>query len=137
VLDLGAPLTGSRWEELMALWDGGLTDLASLTVRLRARPASIVRTLQAAGRLSEHVSAEQLVYARYFRGVLRLETTELVEDSVTRLERLWQYFGRLDDQTGLHQVMVLALTGFNRLRWGGRGKQAERFWRFLEGRAGR
>jgi hypothetical protein len=136
VLGTEEALPADKRAELLRLWRSeGQRDLASLTVLLRARPASIVRALQEEGELSETVSAEQLVYARYFRGVLRTDNRRWVVDTIIRLQRLWMYFERLGDRTGQHQVMVMALTGFNRLRWAGRTEEAELFWTFLKGKA--
>jgi hypothetical protein len=118
-------------DQIIALYDEGITDIADLVRRVAARPSYVAQVLEHAGYKLGYSGNIQTVYARFFRNVLHLETVAEAEKSCKQLTRLHDYFERLGDREGQHQSMVVALTGRNRARWAGHGEVAEIFGQWL------
>lgn len=136
----GAPETTetrSKKEQILALYEGGVSDIAEIVRQVTARPSYVAQVLQSAGHLTGYfdlyttTAREQNVYTRFFRNVLSFKTVEAARDSVRKLDRLYNYFERLGDRAGQHQAMVLALTGKNRARWSGKTEEAAVFSEWL------
>jgi hypothetical protein len=129
--------TRSKKEQILALYEGGMTDIAQIVRRVAARPSYVAQVLQGAGLISGYfdlyttTAREQNVYSRFFRNVLSFKTTEAARESVQKIDRLYNYFERLGDRAGQHQAMVLALTGKNRARWSGKQEESEVFSEWL------
>jgi hypothetical protein len=129
--------TRSKKEQILALYESGMTDIAQIVRRVTARPSYVAQVLQGAGLISGYfdlyttTAREQNVYSRFFRNVLSFKTVEASRESVQKIERLYNYFERLGDRAGQHQAMVLALTGKNRARWSGKQEEAEVFSEWL------
>jgi hypothetical protein len=127
----------SKKDEILDLYDAGVTDVAEIVRKVRARPSYVAQVLQAAGRLTGYfdlyttTGAEQNVYTRFFRNVLSFKSVEAARESVERIDRLYNYFERLGDRAGQHQAMVIALTGKNRARWSGKAEEAKIFSEWL------
>src|SRR3712207_6600121 len=127
----------SKKERILALYEGGTTDIAEIVRQVAARPSYVAQVLQAAGHLTRYfdlyttTGLEQNVYTRFFRHVLQFRTVEPARESVTKIDRLYNYFERLGDRAGQHQAMVLALTGKNRARWSGKHDEAQIFSEWL------
>jgi hypothetical protein len=127
----------SKKEQILALYERGMTDIAQIVRRVAARPSYVAQVLQSAGLISGYfdlyttTAREQNVYSRFFRNVLSFKTTEAARESVQRIDRLYNYFERLGDRAGQHQAMVLALTGKNRARWSGKQEESEVFSEWL------
>lgn len=129
--------TRSKKEQILALYEGGMTDIAQIVRRVAARPSYVAQVLQGAGLISGYfdlyttTAREQNVYSRFFRNVLSFKTIEAARESVQKIDRLFNYFERLGDRAGQHQAMVLALTGKNRARWSGKQEESEIFSEWL------
>ncbi|HEX8494500.1 MAG TPA: hypothetical protein VF658_16770 [Pyrinomonadaceae bacterium] len=129
--------TRSKKEQILALYESGMTDIAQIVRRVAARPSYVAQVLQGAGLISGYfdlyttTAREQNVYSRFFRNVLSFKTVEAARESVQKIERLYNYFERLGDRAGQHQAMVLALTGKNRARWSGKQEESEIFSEWL------
>lgn len=129
--------TRSKKEQILALYENGVTDIAEIVRQVTARPSYVAQVLQSAGHLSGYfdlyttTAREQNVYTRFFRNVLSFRTVEAARESVLKLDRLYNYFERLGDRAGQHQAMVLALTGKNRARWSGKTEEAAIFSEWL------
>jgi hypothetical protein len=129
----------SKKDQIMALFQSGLTDIAQIARHVAARPSYIGQVLQAAGFIAGYcdlyttTGREQNIYSRFFRNVLSFRTVEAARESVEKIDQLYNYFERLGDRAGQHQAMVLALTGKNRARWSGKPKQSEIFSEWLAG----
>ena len=129
--------TRSKKEQILALYESGMTDIAQIVRRVTARPSYVAQVLQGAGLISGYfdlyttTAREQNVYSRFFRNVLSFKTVEASRESVARIDRLYNYFERLGDRAGQHQAMVLALTGKNRARWSGKQEESEVFSEWL------
>jgi len=127
----------SKKERILALYEGGTTDIAEIVRQVAARPSYVAQVLQAAGHLTGYfdlyttTGLEQNVYTRFFRNVLQFRTVEAARESVKKIDRLYNYFERLGDRAGQHQAMVLALTGKNRARWSGKHDEAQVFSEWL------
>ena len=127
----------SKKERILALYEGGTTDIAEIVRQVSARPSYVAQVLQAAGHLTGYfdlyttTGLEQNVYTRFFRNVLQFRTVEAAREAVKKIDRLYNYFERLGDRAGQHQAMVLALTGKNRARWSGKHDEAQVFSEWL------
>ncbi|MBD0325050.1 MAG: hypothetical protein ICV68_01385 [Pyrinomonadaceae bacterium] len=129
--------TRSKKEQILALYESGISDIAQIVRRVAARPSYVAQVLQSAGLISGYfdlyttTAREQNVYSRFFRNVLSFKTIEAARESVQKIDRLYNYFERLGDRAGQHQAMVLALTGKNRARWSGKQEESEVFSEWL------
>ena len=127
----------SKKEQIIALYESGVTDVAQIVRRVAARPSYVAQVLQNAGLISGYfdlyttTAREQNIYSRFFRNVLSFKTVEAARESVKRIDRLFNYFERLGDRAGQHQAMVLALTGKNRARWSGKEEESKIFSEWL------
>ena len=127
----------SKKDEILDLYESGVTDVAEIVRKVRARPSYVAQVLQSAGYLSGYfdlyttTGAEQNVYTRFFRNVLSFKSVEAARESVQKIDRLYNYFERLGDRAGQHQAMVIALTGKNRARWSGKPEEAKIFSEWL------
>lgn len=127
----------SKKEQILGLYEAGTTDIAEIVRRIKARPSYVAQVLQTAGHLDGYfdlyttTGREQNVYTRFFRNVLHFRNVEAARESVTRIDRLFNYFERLGDRAGQHQAMVLALTGKNRARWSGKTEESQVFSEWL------
>jgi hypothetical protein len=127
----------SKKEQIVALYESGVTDIAQIVRKIAARPSYVAQVLQSAGLITGYfdlyttTAREQNVYSRFFRNVLSFKTVGAARESVSRIDRLYNYFERLGDRAGQHQAMVLALTGKNRARWSGKQEESEIFSEWL------
>ncbi|MEP6637556.1 MAG: hypothetical protein ABJB97_12590 [Acidobacteriota bacterium] len=127
----------SKKEQIVALYESGMTDIAQIVRKTAARPSYVAQVLQSAGLITGYfdlyttTAREQNIYSRFFRNVLSFKTIEASRESVKRIDRLYNYFERLGDRAGQHQAMVLALTGKNRARWSGKQEESEVFSEWL------
>ncbi len=127
----------SKKEQILALYEGGVTDIARIVREVAARPSYVAQVLQSAGHLSGYfdlyttTAREQNVYTRFFRNVLAFRSVAAARESVQKIDRLYNYFERLGDRAGQHQAMVVALTGKNRARWSGKTEEAALFNEWL------
>src|SRR5215210_6154450 len=123
----------TKKEQIVSLFESGTRDIAEIVRRVKARPSYVAQVLQHAGHLDGYfdlyttTGREQNVYTRYFRNVLHFRNVEAARESVTRIDRLYNYFERLGDRAGQHQAMILALTGKNRARWSGKTEESQVF----------
>lgn len=127
----------TKKEQIVSLFESGTRDIAEIVRRVKARPSYVAQVLQQAGHLDGYfdlyttTGREQNVYTRYFRNVLHFRNVEAARESVTRIDRLYNYFERLGDRAGQHQAMILALTGKNRARWSGKAEESQVFSEWL------
>jgi 5'-deoxynucleotidase YfbR-like HD superfamily hydrolase len=127
----------TKKEQILALYERGVTDVARIVRQVAARPSYVAQVLQQAGYLTGYfdlyttTAREQNIYSRFFRNVLSFKTVEAAKESVERIDRLYNYFERLGDRAGQHQACVIALTGKNRARWSGKTEEAQIFSEWL------
>jgi hypothetical protein len=127
----------SKKEQIISLYESGVTDIAQIVRKVAARPSYVAQVLQTSGLITGYfdlyttTAREQNVYTRFFKNVLDFKTVERSRESVKRIGRLYDYFERLGDRAGQHQAMILALTGKNRARWSGKIEESEVFSEWL------
>jgi len=127
----------SKKEQIIALYESGVTDVAQIVRQVAARPTYVAQVLQNAGLMTGYfdlyttTARDQNVYSRFFRNVLAFRDVEAARESVKKIDRLYNYFERLGDRAGQHQAQVIALTGKNRARWSGKQEEAEVFSEWL------
>lgn len=127
----------TKKQQIIALYESGVTDIAEIVRRMTVRPSYVAQVLQAAGHLTGYfdlyttTAREQNVYSRFFRNALSFKTVEAARESVKKIDRLYNYFERLGDRAGQHQACVIALTGKNRARWSGKHEAAQVFSEWL------
>jgi hypothetical protein len=127
------PRTLSKKEHILAAYRSGMTDIAELVSETGSRPSYIAQVLQQAGLLTGYfdlytnTSREQNFYSKFFRNVLAFKNAQAAQESIRRIDRLYNYFERIGDRAGQHHAMVLALMGKNRARWSGKREAAKIF----------
>jgi len=131
----------TKKRRILELYDGGTTDVAEIVMRTATRPSYVGQVLRQERGLayfdlytsgSDGGQAAN-VYARFFRKVLSFKNVEAARESVARIDRLYNYFGRLGDRAGQHEAMALALKGLNRARFSKKLDEAQVFFEFLVG----
>lgn len=137
-IDSGSAPSILKKDQIIALYESGVTDIAEIVRNVYALPSYVAQVLQTAGLIQGYfdlyiTSSEHNVYSRFFKNVLRFKTVEDAEESCKKLSRLYDYFERLGDRAGQHQACVLALTGKNRARWSGKQEVSEIFNIWLNG----
>lgn len=127
----------TKKEQILQLYQDGIVDVAELAYLVDAQSSYVANVLSNAGLLKGYfdlytsTANEQNVYSRYFRNVLAFKDTEAARQSVEKIDRIYKHFERLGDRAGQHHAMVLALTGMNRARWGGKLEEAQIFHDWL------
>ena len=127
----------TKKDQILDLHARGVTNIAELAREMGVKPSYVASVLQKAGRLQGYfdlyttTALDQNIYARFFRNVLSFKTLEAAQESVSKIERLYNYFERLGDRAGQHQAMIVALTGKNRARWSGKHNEAQVFAEWL------
>lgn len=127
----------SKKDQIIELYESGVTDIAQIVQRVRARPSYVAQVLQNAGLITGYfdlytsTDSEHNVYGRFFRNVLSFKTIEDAEESCVKLSRLYDYFERLGDRAGQHHACIVALTGRNRAKWSGKMGVSEVFSEWL------
>ncbi len=88
----------SKKEQIIALYESGTTDVAQIVRKVAARPSYVAQVLQGAGKITGYfdlyttTAREQNVYSRFFRNVLSFKTVEAAQESVQKIDRLFNYF---------------------------------------------
>jgi hypothetical protein len=129
----------SKKERILALFDGGVSDIAEIVMRTSARPSYVGQVLRANRGVpyfdlytsSSDGGQQQNVYYTFAKGILSFKTVEAARESVVKIDRLYHYFERLGDRAGQHEMMALALKGLNRARFSGKEKEGSEFLRWL------
>lgn len=123
----------SKKEQILQLYQDGITDVAEIAYLVQAQPSYIAEVLRQADLLTGYfdlytsTASEQNVYSRYFRNLLAFKNVEAARQSIEKIDRLYAYFERIGDRAGQHHAMLLALTGKNRARWSGKLEEAKIF----------
>ena len=131
----------SKKKRILELYDGGMTDVAEIVMTTHVRPSYVGQVLRKERGLayfdlytsgSDDGEAAN-VYTRFFKKVLAFRDVAAARESVLKISRLYDYFGRLGDRAGQHEAMVLALKGLNRARFIKKYDEAQIFFEFLVG----
>jgi hypothetical protein len=103
---------------------------------LRTDPAYVANSLIGAGTIPAYTdlytsTGTQNPYAAALAGVLRFRDIEATRECLLRMEEMYQRYAQARDRRGMHQVHVLALTGYNRAMGIGKLEQARLFRQWL------
>lgn len=131
----------SKKKRILELWDGGMKDVAEIVMTTHVRPSYVGQVLRQERRLayfdlytsSSDDGESANVYTRFFKKVLAFKDVAAAQESVLKIGRLYDYFGRLGDRAGQHEAMALALKGLNRARFIRKFDEAQIFFEFLVG----
>lgn len=131
----------SKKKRILELWDGGMKDVAEIVIRTHVRPSYVGQVLRQERGLayfdlytsSSDDGESANVYTRFFKKVLAFKDVAAAQESVLKIGRLYDYFGRLGDRAGQHEAMALALKGLNRARFIRKFDEAQIFFEFLVG----
>ncbi|MEM6646175.1 MAG: hypothetical protein AAF730_07975 [Bacteroidota bacterium] len=132
-----APAT--KKAQVLRLFADGVEDLEELASRTAARPSYVASVLQQAGHLSGYhdlytsTGHSMNTYSRFFRGRLGFRTVERARASIRLINQMHQQFERMGDRAGQHHALMMALTMYNRARFGNKQAEAEVFRRWLAG----
>ncbi len=127
----------SKKEQILQLFHDGIMDVAEIAYLVNTRSSYVAEVLRQADLLQGYfdlyttTSSEQNIYSRYFRNVLSFKTVEAAQQSIEKIDRLYNFFERIGDRAGQHHAMVLALTGKNRARWSDKEEEAAIFSNWL------
>src|ERR1051326_9104798 len=127
----------SKKEQIIALYQSGVTDVAQIVRRVAARPSYVASVLQNAGLITGYfdlyttTARDQNTYSRQFRNILSFRTVEAAKQSIAAIARLYAYFERIGDRAGQHHAEVLALTGHSRGRISGKKEESQIFEQWL------
>lgn len=129
----------SKKDRILALYDAGTTDVAEIVVQTKARPSyvgQVLRTHRGVPYFDLYTSSsddhqQPNAYSAYTKGLLAYKNPDAARESVEKIRRLYEFFERMHDRAGQHEMMSVALKGLNRARWGGKPKEAEIFLEFL------
>lgn len=134
------PVKLTKKAQIIAAYESGMTDIAQIVRRIGVRPSYVGQVLQAAGLIKGYYdlfssnsdpAQEMNIYARFFHDVLHYKTVEEARESVQKIDRLYNYFRRLNDHAGQHHAEIVALTGKNRARSGRKYAQSQIFREWL------
>jgi hypothetical protein len=129
------PLT--KKEQILALFDAGITEVADLSMITGARPSYVASVLNAARQLPGYfdlyttTSRPMNVYSKFFAGKLGFKDVETARHSVELIDHYHRQFELAGDRAGQHHALVMALTMFDRARWTGKAAEADLFRRWL------
>jgi hypothetical protein len=127
----------TKKSRVIALFTAGVTDIDQIARLVNSRPSYVAGVLQSTGLLRGYfdlyttTASDQNLYSRHFRNVLSFKNVEAAKESVARITRLYEYFGRIGDRAGQHHAQVIALTGLNRAKWSGKIEEARIFQQWL------
>jgi len=129
----------AKKDQILALYMGGITEVADLAAIAQARPSYVASVLQHARQLPSYfdlytsTGQPMNVYSKYFAGKLGFKDEETSQRSVELIDRLHHQFELAGDRADQHHALLMALLMFDRARWSGKGREAEVFRRWLVG----
>lgn len=127
----------SKKEQILSLFDNGISDLFELAKLSQARPSYVSAVLQQAGLLVNYFDLytssgkEMNIYSQYFSGKVGFKDEISAQRSVNLCEQMYTKFAQIGDRAGQHHALLVALTIFNRARWSGKLREAEIFRTWL------
>ena len=132
--------THSKKEQILALYESGMTDVAQIVRKVSARPSYVAQVLQNAGLISGYFdlytsSAHPMnVYSKFFANRLGFKDEETARESIETIDHLHRQFELAKDRAGQHHALQMALVMFDRARWTGKGREADIFGEWLMAR---
>ena len=129
----------AKKDQILALYVGGITEVADLAAITQSRPSYVAAVLQQARHLPSYFDLytptrqPMNVYSKYFAGKLGFKDEETSRRSVELIDRLHRQFEFAGDRAGQHHALLMALLMFDRARWSGKAREADVFRRWLVG----
>lgn len=126
-----APVT--KKDQILALYQAGITDVAELSAFTQSRTTYVASVLREAGELTSYFdlytsTAEPMnAYSKFFAGHLGFKDVETAEASLAHIDNMYRQFGFVGDRAGQHHALLMALTMFDRARWTGKMDEAAVF----------
>jgi len=129
----------AKKDQILALYLGGITEVADLAAITQTRPSYVASVLQQAQHLPSYFDLytptrqPMNVYSKFFAGKLGFKDEETSRHSVELIDNLHRQFELAGDRAGQHHALLMALLMFDRARWSGKEREAEVFRRWLAG----
>ncbi len=127
----------AKKDQILALYVGGITEVADLAAITQSRPSYVASVLQQAEHLPNYFDLytptrqPMNVYSKYFAGKLGFKDEETSRRSVELIDHFYQQFELAGDRAGQHHTLLMALQMFDRARWSGKEREADVFRRWL------
>src|SRR5262245_33599657 len=123
----------SKKEQIIALFNAGITDVQDLAMITQARPSYVASVLQGAELLNGYFdlytsSGKSMnVYSKFFAGKLGFKDVETARASRELIDRYYRQVRLAGDRAGQHHALMVGLTLFNRARWSNKPAEADVF----------
>lgn len=130
----------SKKDQILSLFLSGMNEVEDLAIITGSRPSYVGATLQEAGLVSGYfdlytsTAHPMNVYSKFFAGKLGFKDEETARASVELINHLYEQFELAQDRAGQHHALSMALVMFDRARWTGKGREADIFRQWLQGR---
>jgi hypothetical protein len=134
------PARVSKKDQIVTLYQAGVTDVNDLAALTQSRPSYVASVLGAEKGLSSYfdlytsTKKPMNVYSKFFAGKLGFRDEEAARDSLKVIDLFYRQFAITGDRAGQHHALLMALTLFDRARWTGKTAEAEVFRRWLRER---
>ncbi len=134
-LDEKTPRT--KKAQIVALYVNGVTEIEELADLTDSRTSYVASVLQESGLLSgyfdlyTHSAHPMNIYSKIFSEKLGFKDEAAARAGVEFLESHYSQFEKERDRAGQHHALTLALTMFDRARWGGKAIEAEVYRQWL------
>ena len=128
----------TKKDRILSLYVAGAKGVSELAVLTNSRPSYVAEVLRQAkalgGYFDLYTTTDQPmnIYSQLFAKRLSFRTKPLAQQSVNYIDRLYRHFAQMNDRAGQHHTLVMALTMFNRARWGRKEAEADIFRRWLQ-----
>ncbi len=132
-----APPRPSKKEQILSLYNNGITEPQDIALITAARPSYVASVLADAKLRTDYhdlytsTSHPMNVYSKFFAGQLGFRDEETARASVALIDRYYRQFALAEDRAGQHHALLMALTMFDRARWTNKPAEAEVFRRWL------
>jgi hypothetical protein len=130
----------SKKDQILSLFLSGMNEVEDLAIITGSRPSYVGSILQESGLISGYfdlytsTAHPMNVYSKFFAGKLGFKDEETARASVELINHLYEQFELAQDRAGQHHALAMALTMFDRARWTGKGREADIFRQWLQGR---
>jgi len=127
----------AKKDQILALYMGGITDVADLAAITQARTSYVASVLQQAQHIPSYfdlytpTKQPMNVYSKHFAGKLGFKDEETANQSIELIDHLHNQFELAGDRAGQHHALLMALLMFDRARWSGKEREADIFRRWL------
>jgi hypothetical protein len=130
----------SKKDQILSLFLSGMNEVEDLAIITGSRPSYVGSVLQESGLISGYfdlytsTAHPMNVYSKFFASKLGFKDEETARESVELINHLYEQFELAQDRAGQHHALAMALVMFDRARWTGKGREADIFRQWLQGR---